>query len=63
MNHFHLSGYLIVPEITSYDQKPSWGEFFYRPRYVLFPTKVHFMVPRYDEKHAFNNSESTPVVE
>ena len=33
-NHFHLSWYLLVPRITSYGQKPSWGEFVYRPRYV-----------------------------
>ena len=26
-NHFHLSWYLIVPGVTSYDQKPSWGDF------------------------------------
>ena len=24
-NHFHLSWYRIVPGITSYDQKPTWG--------------------------------------
>ena len=34
-NHFHLSWYLIVPGITSYCQNPSWGDFFYRPRYIL----------------------------
>ena len=26
-NHFHLSWYVSVPGITSYGQKPSWGEF------------------------------------
>ena len=36
-NHFHLSWYLLVPGITSYDQKPSWGEFFYRPLYQELP--------------------------
>ena len=33
-NHFHLSWYLLVPGITSYSQKRSWGIFFNRPRYV-----------------------------
>ena len=33
-NHFHLSWYLLVPGITSYSQKPSWGDFVYRVRYV-----------------------------
>ena len=27
-NHFHLSWYLSVPVVTSYGQKPSWGDFF-----------------------------------
>ena len=26
--HFHLSWYLLVPVVTSYDQKP-WGGFFF----------------------------------
>ena len=34
-NHFHLSWYLLVPGITSCDQKP-WGNFFVRRRYIVF---------------------------
>ena len=30
-NHLHLSWYLIVPGVTSYEQKP-WVGFFYRPQ-------------------------------
>ena len=33
-NHFHLSWYLLVPGITSYDQKPLGGNFFVRVRKV-----------------------------
>ena len=39
--HFHPSWYLSDAVVTSYDQKPSWGNFFYRARSVtgLFCTQ------------------------
>ena len=36
-NHFHLSWYLLVPGVTSYDQEP-WGGFFFTVHGTLVKT-------------------------